>query len=235
MASIPLFISTPHPCNYLSGEQAQSAFVSPAFNVTTAIYSQLIAHGFRRSGDEVYRPQCSACQQCVPVRIPAHDFKSNRKQKRCWQANAETTAVMKPAVFETAHYEMYMRYQKHRHADSSMANSSVDDYINFLSSSWCETRFIEFSIAGELAGIAVVDFLGNALSAVYTFFDPKFSSFSLGVYAVLWQIEHAKSLDLDFVYLGFWIKHCQKMSYKTQYQPLQGLVNQHWQVLSTAK
>lgn len=231
MTSIPLFISTPHPCSYLEGELAQSAFVSPSFELSNAIYSQLVAHGFRRSGDDVYRPQCASCQQCVAARIDVHDFKPSRKQKRCWQANIDTSAIIKPPEFEPAHYEMYMRYQKQRHADSGMANSSADDYMNFLSSSWCHTQFVEFSIAGELAGIAVVDFLDNSLSAVYTFFEPKFSSRSLGAYAVLWQIEQAKSLGLRYVYLGFWIKNCQKMAYKNQYQPLQGLVNQRWQVL----
>lgn len=231
MASIPLFISAPHPCSYLKHEQAQAAFVSPAFQLSTAVYSQLIAHGFRRSGDEVYRPQCHSCQQCVPARLAVQDFKPSRKQKRCWQSNADTTVIIKPAIFEASHYEMYMRYQKHRHADSSMANSSAEDYIRFLGSSWCNTCFVEFSIAGELAGVAIVDYLDNGLSAVYTFFEPKFSSYSLGVYAVLWQIEEAKRLGLPYVYLGFWIENCQKMAYKIQYQPLQGLVNQHWQVL----
>ena len=231
MASIPLFLSIPHPCSYLDDEQAQSAFVSPGFEMTTALYSLLIAHGFRRSGDEVYRPQCQACQQCVPVRLAVQDFKPSRKQKRCLQTNANTSAIIKPAVFEAAHYEMYMRYQKHRHTDSNMANSSPDDYINFLSSSWCQTRFVEFSIANELAGVAIVDYLENSLSAVYTFFEPKFSSYSPGTYAVLWQIQQARELGLEYVYLGFWIKHCQKMAYKNQYQPLQGFINQRWQNL----
>lgn len=235
MASIPLFISTPHLCSYLEGELAQSAFVSPNFELTNAIYSRLIAHGFRRSGDEVYRPQCSFCRQCVPVRLAVDDFKPSRKQKRCLQTNANTTAIIKPAVFESAHYEMYMRYQKHRHADSNMANSSPDDYINFLSSSWCDTQFVEFSIENKLAGVAVVDYLDNSLSAVYTFFEPKFSSYGLGVYAVLWQIQQARELGLQYVYLGFWIENCQKMSYKTQYQPLQGFVNQRWQTLEQQK
>lgn len=235
MTSIPLFISTPHSCSYLKDELAQSAFVSPHFELTNAIYSQLIAYGFRRSGDDVYRPQCAFCQQCVAVRIDVNDFKPNRKQKRCLQSNANTTAIIKPAIFESAHYEMYMRYQKQRHADSNMANSSVDDYVNFLGSSWCHTRFVEFSIANELAGVAVVDYLDNSLSAVYTFFDPGFYSYSLGVYAVLWQIEQARNAGLRYVYLGFWIKNCQKMAYKIQYQPLQGLVNQRWQVLEPQK
>jgi leucyl-tRNA---protein transferase len=73
--------------------------------------------------------------------------------------------------------------------------------------------------------------LNNALSAVYTFFEPKFSSYSLGVYAVLWQIEQAKKLHKEFIYLGFWIKQCKKMSYKSDYQPLQILRDKQWILL----
>lgn len=228
MISIPLLITVPHPCSYLEGELAQSAFVDPSFEINTAIYSQLIAHGFRRSGDEVYRPHCAQCSQCVPVRLPVAKFKPNRNQKRCLQKNQHTTAIIKPAAFEQAHYDLYLRYQNQRHAEGNMASSSPDDYIGFLSSSWCDTQFIEFSIAGELAAVAIVDRLDNALSAVYTFFEPKFSSHSLGVYAVLWQIHYAQKRNLDWLYLGFWIAGCQKMNYKNQYQPLQGFIDQQW-------
>lgn len=231
MTSVPLLITTPHPCSYLEGELAQSAFVMPSFKMNTAIYSQLIAHGFRRSGDDVYRPQCGQCSQCVPVRLPVEQFKPNRKQKRCWQKNQDTTVIIKPAVFEQAHYDLYLRYQNQRHAEGNMASSSPDDYIGFLSSSWCNTQFIEFSIAGELATVAIVDRLDNALSAVYTFFDPKFSGYSLGVYAVLSQIHYAQQQGLEWLYLGFWIADCQKMNYKNQYQPLQGFIDHQWNFL----
>jgi len=113
-----------------------------------------------------------------------------------------------------------------------MAHSSPDDYINFLAGSWCNTQFMEFSIADELAAVAIVDRLDNALSAVYTFFDPRFSSHSLGVYAVLWQINHAQEQGLEWLYLGFWIADCQKMNYKDQYHPLQGFIDLEWTFLN---
>ncbi|MDD5273944.1 MAG: arginyltransferase [Methylovulum sp.] len=231
MTSVPLLITAPHPCGYLEGKQAQSAFVAPSFGLNTAIYSQLIAHGFRRSGDEVYRPHCAQCSQCVPVRLPVAQFKPSRNHQRCLQKNRQTAAIIKPAVFEQTHYNLYLHYQKQRHAEGNMANSSPDDYIGFLGSSWCDTQFVEFSIADELAAVAIVDRLDNALSAVYTFFDPKFSSHSLGVYAVLWQIHYAQTQGLEWLYLGFWIADCQKMNYKNQYQPLQGFIDQHWDFL----
>jgi arginine-tRNA-protein transferase len=232
MTSVPLQITSPHPCSYLEGEQAQSAFVLPSFKLTNAIYSQLIAHGFRRSGDDVYSPHCANCSQCVPVRLPVAQFIPNRRQKRCLQKNLKTTVIIKPAVFEKSHYDLYLRYQNHRHADGNMANTSPDEYINFLGSTWCDTRFIEFSIDSELAAVAIVDCLENALSAVYTFFDPKFSDYSPGVYAVLWQIYAAQEQGVDWLYLGFWIADCQKMSYKNQYHPLQGLIDQQWDFLN---
>ena len=37
---------------------------------------------------------------------------------------------------------------------------------------------------------------------------------------------------LDAVYLGYWIKNCKKMSYKTQYRPIELLINQRWVTLN---
>lgn len=231
MISIPLFLSDKHPCSYLGDEVAQPAFVHPSFGMSTAVYSELIQKGFRRSGDDVYSPYCQSCSACIPVRLQVAEFTPNRSQKRCWQKNVNTQVMIKPAGFEPAHYELYLRYQAARHEDGAMLHSSKDEYIGFLKASWCNTAFIEFTIAGELVAIAVVDQLDNALSAVYTFFDPKFSSHSLGVYAVLWQIEWAKQQQKEFLYLGFWIKACKKMSYKSDYRPLQILKDKKWLAL----
>lgn len=234
MISIPLYLTDKHPCSYLDDEFAQPAFVHPVFEMTTGIYSDLIQEGFRRSGNEVYSPHCPQCSACIPVRLRVSEFIPSRSQKRCLQKNLDTQALIKPPEFEQAHYDMYLRYQGARHSDGSMAHSSPNEYLYFLKSSWCEISFIEFLIEGELAAIAVVDQLDNALSAVYTFFDPKFSSSGLGVYAVLWQIEWAKKLNKEFLYLGFWIKKCKKMSYKCNYKPLQILKEKQWVSLGSS-
>ncbi|MFA5984187.1 MAG: arginyltransferase [Methylococcaceae bacterium] len=231
MISIPLVLSYEHECSYLEETTAQSMFVHPSFPINNAIYSALIQQGFRRSGDEVYRPHCTNCSACIPARIAVNDFNPSRNQNRCLKKNHQTLAVIKPPVFQADHYELYLRYQNHRHSFGDMANSSAEEYLNFLSSQWCDTQFVEFFIDGQLVCVAIVDQLDNALSAVYTFFDPAYSSYSPGVYAVLWQIEQAKKLQKEFLYLGFWIESCKKMAYKNQYQPLQLLIEQTWKTL----
>jgi arginine-tRNA-protein transferase len=109
-----------------------------------------------------------------------------------------------------------------------MADSSRDEYMGFLGSDWADSWFVEFKLDGRLLAVAVVDQLERSLSAVYTFFDPAESRRSLGTFAVLWQIEEAKRLGLDWVYLGFWIEDCRKMCYKIRFQPVQMRLDGQW-------
>lgn len=228
MTTIPLFLTQEHPCSYLEGKLAQSLFVHPAYQLTPRIYGQLLAQGFRRSGNEVYVPHCAECSACIPARVPVAEFKPDRSQKRCMIKNTDTRVVLKPAAFEQTHYEMYLRYQNFKHKDGIMAQSGPDEYFSFLGSSWCDTRFAEFMIDDELAAVAVIDQCDRAWSAVYTFYEPKFSKYSPGVYAVLWQIEQAHRQQLEFLYLGFWIRNCKKMAYKSEFKPLQIFIGHRW-------
>jgi arginine-tRNA-protein transferase len=108
---------------------------------------------------------------------------------------------------------------------------SRDQFEQFLGNAWDCTRFLEFRIKGQLIGCAVVDQLPDALSAIYTYFDPDYAERSPGTFAVLLQIQLAQEMGLDHVYLGYWIADCQKMSYKTNYQPLEVLEQNTWRVL----
>ena len=72
----------------------------------------------------------------------------------------------------------------------------------------------------------------GAIASSDTFYDPDEERRSLGRYAILWQINEALRLDLQAVYLGYWIKNCRKMNYKTQYRPIELFVNQRWVALT---
>ena len=109
---------------------------------------------------------------------------------------------------------------------------SREQFNTFLVTTLPFARFLEFRLGKQLLAIAVTDFLPNGLSAVYTFFDPQQEQRSLGRYAILWQIGEAVRLKLDALYLGYWIKNCRKMSYKTEYRPIELLINQRWTAIS---
>lgn len=159
-------------CTYLPERAAGMLFVDPRADIDTGVYSYLIQHGFRRSGDYVYRPKCPNCDACVPIRLPVRDFLPRRSQRRNWKANHGLRVQSRKAEFNDEHYALYERYVKGRHRGGGMDDTSPDQYVDFLANQWGDTRFYEFREGNRLLAVAVVDHLINALSAVYTFFDP---------------------------------------------------------------
>lgn len=228
LSTLKLFATQPHPCSYIEGEQATTVFVDPEATINTELYTQLSLLGFRRSGSHLYRPQCSGCQACMSCRIPVDLFRPNRSQRRCWQKNQDISINTTSRIDTLEHYNLYSRYIESRHQEGDMYPPSEEQYKAFLTSEWGATRYLEFRLNGLLIGVSVCDILGDGVSAVYTFYDASLHERSLGKFAILAQIERAKSLDLPYVYLGYWIKQCEKMSYKTDYRPLELLINRRW-------
>jgi len=222
------FISTAHECGYLPDAQATSLVADPSEALDADIYSRLIQMGFRRSGDLVYRPHCSQCRECVPIRIPTEAFTPTRSQRRVWKNNDDLEVRSLPCTFHEQHYQLYRRYQAVRHPGGSMDVDDRERYIQFFQAEGLETRLVEFRLGDELLAVAVVDWLPVGLSAVYTFFDPDHSRRGLGAYAILWQIMRARDIGLSHVYLGYWIRDCDKMSYKNRYRPHELFIDNRW-------
>lgn len=226
---LQLFRSGEHSCSYLDEQPARTLFLDPAQPMAMPLYSVLIDHGFRRSGEMVYRPDCPACDACQSIRVMANRFTPRRNQRRIWQRlNNEVAVTEKPMAFDAKHYALFKRYLTHRHADGEMASTSEQGYMEFISSSWSDTRLFEFHLDQQLLAIAVTDLLSQGMSAVYTFFDPDQERLSPGVFTVLWQIEECKRRQSPWLYLGYWIAECRKMTYKTQYRPCQHYIDNHW-------
>ncbi len=227
-SDLHLFASPSHPCNYLPEQEATTVFADPKYPKSMQLYSTLSQYGFRRSGRHIYRPNCAGCNACVPVRVNVHQFRPRRGQRRTWAANLDLRVHQLDATFSAEHFALYERYLNVRHTAGGMDNPTPEQYLEFLTSEWSNTVFYEFRLESDLVAVAVTDHLSDGLSAVYTFFDPMLKQRRLGVYCVLWQIEKAKRLNLEWLYLGYLIEDSPKMSYKGEYQPQQRYIADHW-------
>jgi leucyl-tRNA---protein transferase len=221
LSRIGFFTSPPHECGYLPGRMAVTMFADPRIRLSNETYSRLSAHGFRRSGTHVYRPHCGECTACIAVRVRVAEFSPQRRHRRTLAQNSDLVIHERRARFDPEHYALYVEYLHARHPDSQMDATNPSAYMSFLTAAWCDTSFYEFRLRDELLAVAVVDRLGDGLSSVYTFFSPRYPERSLGRYAVLKQIEWARSAGLPWVYLGYWIEECRKMRYKNEFGPLE--------------
>jgi arginine-tRNA-protein transferase len=226
---LPLYLSPPHRCSYLADRQSQTLFVDPHGPMDTAIYHALLQRGFRRSGRIVYAPRCEGCRQCVSARIPVAHFSPRRIQRRIQRRNADLSRVLVEPALLAEHFALYQRYTAARHGEGGMADASPSDYLDFLCADWCDTVFMELRGPQGLLAVAVTDIVGDGLSSVYTFFDPDLDQRSLGTFAILSQIELARERALRYLYLGYWIRDCRKMAYKTAFRPIELWWQDRWQ------
>ncbi|OGT14843.1 MAG: arginyltransferase [Gallionellales bacterium RIFOXYB12_FULL_54_9] len=233
ISALSFYLTAPYPCSYLPGMQARSQVATPGLLINSPLYSQLVQHSFRRSGTYVYRPRCDLCHECIQSRVITARFTANRTQRRAWKQHKNLSASLHPLQEKPEYYELYQRYQRARHPDGGMDNDDYEAYQTFLLQSLVDTVLVEFREGDILRMVSVIDLLGDGLSSVYTFYEPDLPQARFGVYNVLWQIELCRKLNLNYLYLGYWIKNSRKMSYKTQYQPAQGLIDGTWIPLTT--
>ena len=223
------FFATPgHPCGYLAGREAATVFADPAYPKSPALYTALSRLGFRRSGTHIYRPGCTGCSACIPVRIPVARFRLRRIHRRVLSANRDLVFRVRPARFEPRHFALYRRYLSARHPGGGMDDPSPAQYRDFLTSTWCDTFFFEYSLGTEVVAVSVIDRLADALSCVYTFFEPALGRRSPGTYAILHAVDAARGGGLEWLYLGYYVPDSPKMRYKADFRPQERLVGGRW-------
>lgn len=228
--TIKLFRTAEHACSYLPERQSRTLFLDPELDYSVSLYEHLTQAGFRRSGKHLYRPDCGDCKACIPSRIPVDDFQLSRKFRRVMSKNKEISISLESSSFRTEDYHLFAQYINERHQDGDMYPASEESYRDFLAVQHEFSFQIHMRLNGELIAVAVTDHLISGLSAIYTFFSPKLDKNSLGVLAILSQIDLCKQWQLPYLYLGYWVPGCRKMEYKIQYQPVELLINGQWQL-----
>ena len=215
-------------CNYLPEKKEQLLVICDERCQYDWVYEQLMSKGFRRSGNDIYRPHCPSCDSCESVRLSGKLFTPSRSQKRIRNRNDKLFTVTFSTQADSQCYPLYQKYINMRHRDGSMYPATVEQYEGFLFCKWLDTVFIHLWHEDKLIGVAVTDIMPNSMSAIYTFYDPDYEKYSLGSYFIIKQLEHCKEKDKDYLYLGYQIDECQKMNYKTKYRPYQRLIRSQW-------
>jgi arginyl-tRNA--protein-N-Asp/Glu arginylyltransferase len=215
------FVTEPSPCPYIASESAQLEYRVPS-KLDTKSLEQLIARGWRRFGNYVFRPQCTACRKCRPLRVVLEKFRPSKSQRRALKKNEHVEVhVTRPQVTDE-HVQLFNAYHRDmsdRRNWPDNATSFQNYYESFIGGQNEFAREFQYRDDGRLIGVGIVDVMDEGLSSAYFYHDPAWRKLSPGTFSILTEIEWAKAQSLRYSYLGYWIRENQSMDYKARFGP----------------
>jgi leucyl-tRNA---protein transferase len=216
-------------CPYLDGRTARMPLKMPVGTVTPDVTDWLLASGHRRSGDFVYTPQCPGCRECKPTRLEVAKFRWSTSLRRVLRrGDHELLSHWGPPGVDPRRVELFNLHRSGRQLGRGDEAVTQQSYEDFLVETCCQTKELSLSLDGELIGVSIVDIGQHSLSAVYTYFDPAASRYSLGTYAILKQIQWALENERRYLYLGLYVAANTHLNYKARFVPQQRFDQGHW-------
>ena len=232
------FLTAASPCPYLPGREERKVFAHLPQADGAAINDSLTQSGFRRSQNIAYRPACELCNACTSARIPVKDYIFSRSERKILRRNEDLRRHVVEAEATTEQFDLLRRYLLTRHADGGMAEMTWPDYVAMVEDTAVRTHLIEYRLhskdggPGDLVACVLVDLMGDGLSMVYSFYDPRLERRSLGTFIILDHVVQATLNGLPYVYLGYWVPGSEKMAYKARFSPLEILKPGGWSLMS---
>ncbi len=218
-------LSDQHPCPYLPQRMEKDLIISllqeslPS-TISQPLYENLCQLGFRRNGNNAYKPMCDRCQKCLATRILVDHFVPSQSQKRIIQKNHFIRFSIIEPVANDIHYQLFIKYLQVRH-QQKIGNLSYHAYSDWIENSPVVSRIIEYKCQEKILGCMIVDVLADGFSAVYSFYDPDFKQLSLGTLMILMGIKILQEQQKPYFYLGYTIKENPRMAYKLNFNPCQ--------------
>lgn len=232
------YVTAPQPCPYLDGQVERKLFTALQGENAAELNDKLSQQGFRRSQNVLYRPSCQDCAACLSARIDVSKFKPTRSQRRTLNKNKGLSRRAISPWATDEQFELFRRYLDSRHATGGMADMDLFEFAAMVEETPIRTRLIEYtetdpeSGQDSLRAVGLTDVLADGLSMVYSFFEPSLQAQSLGTFMILDHIEIAKSMDLPYVYLGYWVPGSEKMAYKAKFSGLEVFSGGAWSPLT---
>ena len=227
--SVRVFVTRESPCGYLPGRSSRMAF-RIVEEGDALDEDRVLEAGWRRFGWFLFRPVCRGCARCVPLRVPVRSFRPSRSQRRVLRRNQDVSLEVGEPVFDGERLELYERFHEFRRRTRGWPESLKDpgEYRSTFVENPTKTLELRYRLGGKLAAIAYVGATPRALNSIYGFHDPALSRRSLGTFDVLKEIELARAMDREYLYLGYLVEGCLSMEYKKAFGPNEVLVGSSW-------
>ncbi len=176
-----------------------------------------LASGYRRNGNCLYTMHCPDCSECIPIRLHPYEMELNRNQKRVLKKNKDVEVEYAPMSLSDENISLCQKFLDNRYPHKN--NEARSYYEGFFLNRIVQGMEIRYRLQGRLIGTAIIDLGENWMNGVYFFFDPDEGGRSPGTFNILTMINTCLKLDINHLYLGYYIKELPAMNYKDRFLP----------------
>ena len=170
-----------------------------------------------------FRPVCRECSACESLKIDVADYTFSKSARRVIRKNSHLRTIIQRPSITQAHLDLFTLYhdymQERREWDNQPINAK-NYYMSFVHSYNTYGYEVLYYDHEALVGVDLIDILQDGISSIYFYYHPEYADHSLGRYSLYRQIMAAKAKNLSWIYLGYYVKGCQSLEYKSQYRPL---------------
>lgn len=208
-------------CSYLQDKQ-QTTHYKIIRDCSVSYCESLIERGWRRFGYMFFRPVCADCTACESFKIDVDNYIFSKSERRIMRKNEHTRIVIQRPQVTSTHLALFEKYHQHMKEKRDWKHEETEARHYYSSFVHGHEEFgyeVLYFIENTLVGVDLIDVLPNGISSIYFYYDPDYEKLSLGTYSMLQQIKLAKENGLTWVYMGYYVKGCQSLEYKSRYKP----------------
>jgi arginine-tRNA-protein transferase len=183
---------------------------------------KFIQRGYRRFGNAYFRPICDGCDECKSIKIDVENFNFSSSQRRVMRKASSFKSYMQTPTLTQTHLDLYKKYHLHMRDKKDWDYHEVDAqryYESFVEGHGDFGYEILYFDDEKLIGVDLIDILEDGISSIYFYYDIDYTKYSLGKLSLLQQIRIAKTLKKKWIYLGYYVKECPSLAYKSEYKP----------------
>lgn len=214
------------PCPYLPGRAATTDY-RILTHVTPQEHEAMLVRGWRRFGMQYFRPECTACMECVSLRIALATYCPTKSQRRARRKCGHLRIEVAPPQVSPERLALFHAWHTMREATRGWISSvmNAEEYAaTFCPPNPC-AREMAYYDEDRLVALGLIDLTMRAVSSVYFFYHPDIAALSPGVASVLFEMEWARQRGCTHLYLGYRVLGCPSTAYKSQYGPHELLVD----------
>jgi len=211
------------PCPYIDGLTFESETIVVR-EIDAEGMNFMLSIGFRHFGEHFFRPLCSECSQCIPIRIPVKKFTFNRSFRRVLRKNRHLRVVQSDLEPTAEKYDLYCA---HSERFEQNGEPSYEDFKHSFFENAPFGKELQIYAGEKLLAVSHMDMSPSVLSAIYCYWDPNYAHLSLGTYAVLRQIALAKQRRGEYLYLGYYVHENAHMNYKAKFKNIEALLTEY--------